>query len=68
MFLLCQVLDPMRSHATCVPSDFGSSEVVGGYVPWGNPCNVRSLLSSTWSIWQNDLTKTCINVSWGLAK
>jgi hypothetical protein len=35
-YLVCQVLDPMRSQATYVPSD--------------GPCNVRSLLSCTWSI------------------
>jgi hypothetical protein len=69
MFIfVCQVLDPVRSQATCVPSDSGSIEVVGGYVPWGNPCNVRSLLSCTWSIWQIDLPKTYINMTWGLAK
>jgi hypothetical protein len=44
----------MRSQTTCVPS--------------GGPCNVRSLLSCTWSIWQNDLSKTLIDVMWGLAK
>jgi hypothetical protein len=51
----------------CV-SGSGSSEVVGDYVPWGNPCSVRSLLSYTWSIWRNDLPKTYINLMWGLAK
>jgi hypothetical protein len=68
IYFVCQVLDPVRSQATCVPSDSGSSEVASDYVPWGNPCNVHSLLSYTWSIWRNDLRKTYINVTWGLVK
>jgi hypothetical protein len=36
IYLVCRVLDPMRSQATCVPSDLESSKVVGGLylVPW----------------------------------
>jgi hypothetical protein len=30
VYLVCRVLDPMRSQATCIPSDSGSSKVVGG--------------------------------------
>jgi hypothetical protein len=39
------------------PLDSGSSEV-RRLVTLGGPCNVRSLLSCTWSIWQNDSPKT----------
>jgi hypothetical protein len=68
VYLVCRVLDPMRSQATCVSSDSGSSKVTGSCVALGGPCNVRSLLSCTWLIWQNDLPKTYIDVTWGLAK
>jgi hypothetical protein len=30
IYLVCRVLDPMRSVATCVPSDLESSKVIGG--------------------------------------
>jgi hypothetical protein len=50
--------DPVRSQATCVPSDSRSNEVVGGLYTFKWSCNVRSLLSCIWSVWQNDLSKT----------
>jgi hypothetical protein len=58
---LSRVLDSRSSEvaqATCVPSDSGSNEVVESRYPRGNPCNVRSLLSCNWLIWQNDSPKT----------
>jgi hypothetical protein len=42
---------------TCVPSDSGSSEVIGSLLVLGGPCIVRSLLSCIRSIWQNDSPK-----------